>query len=224
MQSKATLIYLALTSLSVSQVLAQQSSFFISPHVATQGLGLELKFAPQPGLNFRAGASVLNFDFNTNYTVRAEPADAKVDVDIANAHLMFDAHPFVKSESFARKFLLTAGAGYFWRDGGKAIATYNGDYYYEGYTIPNDMIGELYGEVHWNKIAPYFGLGFENPLPRKRVNLGFALGAYYTGKPNAEVTGTKFLEDSENDEAEFREQVSRLRFLPVLQINLNIGL
>lgn len=224
MLSKATLVYLAITSITVSQVLAQHTSFFISPHVSTQGLGLEFKFVPQPGLNLRAGASVLKFDFNTNYTVRAEPTDAKVDVNLANAHLMFDVHPFVKSESFARKFLLTAGAAYFWEDGGNALATYNGDYDYEGYTIPNEMIGELYGEVHWKNVAPYFGLGFENPLPKKRINVGFALGAYYIGKPDVEVTGTKFLEETESDEAEFREHVSKLRFLPVLQINLNIGL
>jgi len=224
MLSKASLVYLALTSLSASQVFAQQSSLFISPHVSTQGLGLELKFAPQPGMNFRTGASILDFHFNTDYTVREQPADAAVNVDLANAHLMFDVHPFIKSNSFAQKFLLSAGAAYFWKDGGNALATYPGDYTYEVFTIPSEMVGELYGEVHWNKISPYFGLGFENPLPKKRINVGFALGAYYFGQPDVEVTGTKFLEDTESDEAEFREHVSRYRFLPVVQINLNIGL
>ncbi|MEJ5961349.1 hypothetical protein [Pedobacter immunditicola] len=224
MLSKASLVYLALTFSSVSLAFAQHSSFFISPHVATQGLGLEFKFAPQPGLNFRAGASVLKFQFNTDYTVRAQPANAEVDVDLANAHLMLDVHPFIKSDSFAQKFLLSAGAAYFWKDGGNALATYPGDYIYEGFTIPSEMVGELYGEVRGNKIAPYFGLGFENPLPKKRVNIGFALGAYYIGKPDVDVTGTKFLEDTESDEAEFRDNVSRFRFLPVLQINLNFAL
>lgn len=224
MLSKANLVYLALTSLSISQALAQHSSFYISPHVATQGLGLELKFAANPGLNIRAGASVLDFSFSTKYTVREQPADAEVDVDLANAHLMLDVHPFIKSNSFAQKFLLSAGAAYFWKDGGNALATYPGDYIYEDFSIPSEMVGELNGVVHWKKITPYFGLGFENPLPKKRVNLGFALGAYYIGKPDVEVTGTKFLEDTENDEAEFRDHVSRYRFLPVLQINLNIGL
>ena len=223
MLSKASLIYLALTSLSVSQVFAQHSSFFISPHVSTQGLGLEFKFAPQPGFNLRSGASVLDFSFNTRYTMRSAPANAKVEVDLANAHLLFDVHPFIKSNSFAQKFLLSAGAAYFWKDGGNALATYSGDYIFEDYTVPSDMIGELSGVVRWKKIAPYFGMGFENPLPKRRVNIGFALGAYYIGKPDVEVTGTKFLEDAESDEVEFREHVSRYPFLPVLQINLNIG-
>jgi hypothetical protein len=224
MLRKLFLCCLSLFLFSVTQVIAQRSQFYISPHGGTQGLGLDFKFAPRAGFNLRAGASVLPFHFNTSYTVRSEPADAEVDVDFHNAHFFFDVHPFIKSDAFAQKFLLTAGAAYFWKAEGNAVATYSGDYTYEGYTVPEEMIGELYGSVRWNKLTPFFGFGFENPFPKKRVNIGFALGAYYMGKPEVEVTGTKFLMDAESDEAEFRENVSRFQFLPVLQINLNIAL
>ena len=224
MNCKTALTGLSFSILFLSQVKAQQSQFFISPHVSTQGLGMELKYAPGPGLNLRSGVSFLSFDFNTSYNVRSYPADAEVDVNMRNAHLMFDVHPFVKSNSFAQKLLLTAGAGYFWKVEGNALAVYHGDVEMEGFSVPGEEVGELYGTVRWQKFAPYMGFGFENPFPKRRVNFGLAVGAYYMGKPEVEVTGTKFLTDTESDEAEFRDNVSSYRFLPVIQLNLNIGL
>ena len=201
-----------------------QNQFYVSPHVSTQGLGAEFKYSPQPAFNIRAGISALSLNFNTDYTVRSEPADLEVDVDMANAHLLFDWHPFVKSDGFGRKFLLTAGAAYFWKDQGDGVARYKGTYDYQGVPIPSGEVGELYGTAKWNSLAPYLGFGFENPTPKKRVNVGFALGAYYMGDPKVTVTGTKFLEDTSEDEREFRENISRFKFLPVLQVNLNIRL
>lgn len=206
-----------------AQAQAQQN-LYISGHLSTQGPGLELKYSPQPGINLRTGLSMLSLHFNTSYTVRNEPADTEVDVDLANAHLLFDWHPFIASESFSRKLLLTAGAAYFWKDRGEALAKYRGAYVENGIEIPEGEVGELYGTVQWKKFAPYLGIGFENPAPKKRVNVGFAIGTYYMGKPDVEVTGTKFLSDTENDEREFRETVAHYRWLPVVQVNLNVRL
>ncbi|WP_432712527.1 hypothetical protein [Pedobacter sp.] len=221
---RSLLLLLLCGLLCTNVAFAQHTQFYFSPHAATQGFGAELKFVPQPGLNIRGGASLLHLKFNTSYTVREEPADARVKVDLANLHLMFDVHPFISSTTFARKFLLTAGMAYFWEDEGNAIARYKGTYHYEGLEMAAEEVGELYGNVAWKKAAPFLGFGFENPHPRNKVNIGFALGAYYMGKPEVTVTGTKYLTDTESDEAEFRENVSNFRFLPVLQLNLNIAL
>lgn len=201
-----------------------KTPFYVSPHLSTQGFGIDLKVTPQPAFNIHAGASFLPVKFNSTYTVRSEPANADVKVDLANAHLIFDWHPFIKSASFAQKLLLSAGAAYFWKDKGDATVTYSGTYDYQGVPIPSGEVGELYGTVEWKKIAPYFGIGIENPLPKHRVNVGFALGAYYMGKPTATVTGTKYLSDTKSDEEEFRKNVSNYRVLPVVQVNLNVRL
>ena len=207
----------------LSSVKAQQK-VYLSAHLSTQGPGLELKYVPQPGFNLRAGASMLHIAFNTSYTVQSRPADAEVDVDLANAHFMVDWHPFIKSESFSSKILFTAGAGYFWKSRGDAVVTYDGTFQYDEVEIPANEVGELYGSIQWNKFAPYLGIGFENPRPKNRVNVGFAIGTYYMGEPTVEVTGTKYLTDTESDEQELRENVSPYQFLPVVQVNLNIRL
>jgi hypothetical protein len=201
-----------------------QQNVYLSAHLSTQGPGLEVKYVPQPGFNLRAGASMLPVSFSTSYTVRSRPADAEVDVDLANAHFMVDWHPFIKSDSFSNKILLTTGAGYFWKSRGDAVVTYDGTFQYDDVEIPANEVGELYGSIQWNKFAPYLGIGFENPRPKKRVNVGFAIGTYYMGEPDVEVTGTKYLTDTESDEQELRENVSPYQFLPVVQVNLNFRL
>lgn len=207
----------------LSPVKAQQN-VYLSAHLSTQGPGLEVKYVPQPGFNLRAGASMLPLAFNTSYTVQSRPADAAVDVEIANAHLLVDWHPFIKSDSFSSKILLSTGAAYFWKSRGDAVVTYDGPFDFNDVEIPANEVGELYGSIQWNKVAPYFGFGFENPRPKNRVNVGFAIGTYYMGEPTVEVTGTKYLTDTESDEQELRENVSPYQFLPVVQVNLNFRL
>ncbi|MBG6236154.1 hypothetical protein IWX76_002735 [Pedobacter sp. CAN_A7] len=211
------------TILGLSSVKAQQN-VYLSAHLSTQGPGLEVKYVPQPGFNLRAGASMLPLAFNTSYTVQSRPADAAVEVDVANAHFLVDWHPFIKSDSFSSKILLSTGVAYFWKSRGDAVVIYDGTFEFNDVEIPANEVGELYGSIQWNKFAPYVGLGFENPRPKKRVNVGFAIGTYYMGEPTVEVTGTKYLTDTESDEQELRENVSPYQFLPVVQVNLNFRL
>jgi hypothetical protein len=224
MNRRMTLAGLFLALFTFADAIAQKSRVHISPNISTQGPGIDFKYALLPGFNIRTGASSLSFDFDTKYTVNELPADAHVNVDLGNAHLLLDVHPFISTASFAQKFLITAGAAYFWKDQGDAMAVYNGNIQIQDLSVPGVALGELYGLVKWKKVTPYMGIGFENPLPKHRLNMGFAIGAYYMGKPEVTVTGTKFLTDTAEEERQFRENVSDYRFLPVLQLTLNIGI
>jgi len=210
------------TNMSIDSALRNQ--FYISAHAGTQGLGLNLKFAPVPAFKIRAGASILPIEISSVYSVRKQPTNLDLNAKFSNAHLMFDWHPFINENSFSRKVIVTAGAGYFWEAQGDAVVTYNGVYNYGDIQIPSDDLGQLIGNVTWNQIAPYAGIGFENPFPAKRVNVGFAVGAYYMGKPDATLTGTKFLSANQSNEAQFEKNMSGYKLLPVIQVNLNIRL
>jgi len=203
---------------------AARSKFYISAHVATQGVGLELKYAPVAAFNVRVGASMLPFKTTGVYSVRSEPTDISLKAEFSNAHAMFDWHPFLKEPSFSRKIIVTAGAAYFWKDRGDAVVSYRGTYNYGDIPISSEELGQLYGSVRWNKVAPYLGFGFENAFPSKKFNVGFAIGTYYMGKPDVTLTGTKFLVRNNSNEAQFRENMSYYQFLPVLQVNFNFSL
>jgi hypothetical protein len=197
---------------------------YISAHVSTQGLGLELKLSPKPEYNIRVGASILPFEFNTVYTVSSQPTDVDMKADFANAHLMFDWHPFLNENSLSRKVVITAGAAYFWKAQGDAVVSYRGVYNYGDIQIPSEDLGQLFGTVKWNKVAPYLGFGFENAFPSRKFNIGFAVGAYYMGAPDVSLTGTKFLVRNNANEAQFRDNMSYYQVMPVVQINLNFAL
>jgi hypothetical protein len=197
---------------------------YLSAHASTQGLGLEFKISPKPEYNIRVGASILPFQHSAVYSVRSEPTDLDLKVDLKNAHLMFDWHPFLKETGFSRKVIATVGAAYFWEAKGDAVVSYRGTYSYGDIQIPSEDLGQLMGTVEWNKVAPYLGIGFENALPTKKFNVGFAVGTYYMGAPDVTLTGTKFLTKNQSNEEQFRKNMSYYQFLPVVQINLNFAL
>ena len=67
---------------------ASRSKVTLSATIATQGVGLDVKFAPTPQFAVRVGASILPISGGGVYKVRSEPTDVDFDVKFANAHLM----------------------------------------------------------------------------------------------------------------------------------------
>lgn len=233
MKKTITILSLTLLLASFTRVNAQsaattdstnRSKVTLSATIATQGVGLDVKFAPIPQFAVRVGASILPIKGGGVYKVRSEPTDVDFDVKFANAHLMFDWHPFLKETGLSRKVVVTAGAGYFWEAKGDVVVSYRGTYKYGDILIPSSDLGQLYGSVEWNKVAPYLGFGFENVFPSKKFNVGFAVGTYYLGKPDAKLTGTNYLSQNSSNQQQLQKNMSYYRFMPVLQVNLNFGL
>jgi hypothetical protein len=226
MKQKFTLFLLCVFLLMGLQVNAQSvfSKSFVSGHLSTQGIGLEYKFSPEPAYNVRIGASILPFKYSAIYSARDERTNLDLDVNLGNIHTMFDWHPFFEETNFAQKLVATVGAAYFWQAKGNAVVSYRGTYNYGDIEIPSDELGQLYGSVEWNKVAPYLGIGIENPLPTKNFNIGFAIGTYYMGSPDVTLTGTKYLSKNQSNEEQFRKNMSSYRFLPVVQINFNYAI
>jgi hypothetical protein len=233
MKKTITILSLSLLLAFVTRVNAQsyvttdsttRSKVTLSATIATQGVGLDVKFAPIPQFAVRVGASILPIKGGGVYKVRNEPTDVDFDVKFANAHLMFDWHPFLKETGLSRKVVVTAGAGYFWEAKGDVVVSYRGTYKYGDILIPSSDLGQLYGSVEWKKVAPYLGFGFENVFPSKKFNVGFAVGTYYLGEPDATLTGTNYLSQNSSNQQQLQKNMSYYRFMPVLQVNLNFGL
>ena len=202
----------------------RRSKIYLMLTAGTQGFGGDIKVAPTPAFNVRAGVSILPLKLNRPYPFNGQPTDVDFDGDFANGHLMFDWHPFLNGYKVSRKVIVTAGAGYFWKNNATAVISYRGNKQYGDIVVPSSDLGSLIGEVKWNKVAPYLGFGFENAFPNNRMSLGFAVGMYYMGKPDASLTGTKLLADNANNSEQFQKNMNFYRFLPVVQINFNFGL
>lgn len=237
MNVKLTFLTLIILACSVNQASAQRNSSRFSdiqsadyPYVtlsatlSTQGVGADVKVSVNPLFGVRTGVSILPFDWQTIYTGRTEPTDLKLDADFANVHVMLDYHPITNRDNLTDQIIVTAGAAYWWKDKGSAVISYKGNYRYGDIQIPSENLGQLTGDVQWKKVTPYLGIGLENVLSSDKINLGFAIGTYYMGEPSATLTGTKMLAANTSNSEQFQKNMSFYRFLPVIQVNLNIGL
>ena len=195
----------------------------VSATVGTQGFGLDVKHSPTPEYGLRAGFSILPISVGFGFTAQSTPSDVDVDADLQNAHLIFDWHPFAKADGF-RKFMVSGGAGYFWKSRGTAVITPNETYSYGDIIIPPGEAGNLTGTIKWAKLAPYAGIGFESAVPKSNFNFNFTLGAYYMGRPETSLTGTGLVSVDEANERQLSENLKDYRFLPVIQLGINYTL
>ncbi|HEY0177187.1 MAG TPA: hypothetical protein VGC08_12465 [Pedobacter sp.] len=221
MKTKICLMAMLLMAIVSLNVNAQRTA--ISATAGTQGLGLELKYSPVPEYGIHGGFSILPVNTSFAFTAKSTPSNVDLKADFQNAHLMFDWHPFQHAEGI-RKFMLSAGGGYFWKNTGTAVITSSETYKYGDIVIGPGDAGQLNGKVKWQRISPYAGIGFESAIPDTKFNLGFVLGLYYLGKPETSLTGTKLVSVDDANQEQFRKNLTDYRFLPVIQLNLNYSL
>ncbi len=196
---------------------ADSGGLAISGKAGTLGLGGELGTAITSGVNARVGVNALSFD----YEGEAEDVEYDVGVDLLSFPALLDWHPF------SGPFRISAGALLNRNEIDlRARPTTReeiGDREYE----PAE-IGTLSGDVDFDDIAPYLGIGWGNPLDRDR-RWGFFcdFGVVYMGSPHVTLSanGTlasdpTFQADLAREEDDIKDKVNRYRFYPVISIGL----
>jgi hypothetical protein len=196
------------------------SGWAVDVKVGSLGIGADVSRSIIPRvLNFRTGASFFNYSADFDEKGITYGADLK----LGAVPIAIDVFPF--------KNWLRLGGGVIInlnevKGTGKAK---------EGTTDTIDIgdgsyslsaLGQVNGKVKFNRVAPYFGLGFNNPI-KTNGHLGFFvdLGMMYHGSPTAAITTTnsfpglqeninKQLQDTNKDLKDFK-------FFPVIQMGLS---
>jgi uncharacterized protein (DUF2062 family) len=79
----------------------------------------------------------------------------------------------------------------------------------------------LNAELTFNKVAPYIGIGFDNPLAgAPGLGFTFDLGTFFQGGPKASMTATKLLTPSASQSGILEDDLKALKFYPVLSFGL----
>jgi hypothetical protein len=88
-------------------------------------------------------------------------------------------------------------------------------------------LGQVEGKVKFNRTAPFFGLGFNNPI-KKEGHLGFFadLGFMYHGDPTASLTATKPLtsrmqQDLDKQILKTNNDIKDFNLFPIIQLGLS---
>jgi hypothetical protein len=195
------------------------SGWAVVGKVGTVGIGADVHRAIVPHiLNLRVGASF--FRYSTGFTDKGVDYAGKL--KLGAVPVVLDVYPF--------KNWFRLGGGLFVnlnRVEGTGKPNQQGQITINGRSYPVAQIGQLDGTVKFNRVAPYFGLGFGNPIKQNK-HWGFYvdLGAIYHGHPGAMLSTTnttvpQLQIDLKQQEVRFENDVKGYTFFPIIQFGVS---
>lgn len=189
----------------------------IAARTGTLGLGGDLMVNILSDLNLRLGIGAFSFSHDDDFS----DIDYDFDLDLLTYPITLDWHPF---------------EGDFHISGGIVInkTEVSLDSTYSGSVVINDTrytaaeVGVLSGDLTFDDIAPYVGIGWGNAFGKDR-RWGFVtdLGVAFIGSPDVKLstTGTlattgSFLADLAAEEDDLQNDVDDFKIYPVFSANL----
>lgn len=191
--------------------------FAIGAKVSTLGLGAELTTRIIPVINLRFGVNgfPLSFDQSTS------DIDYDVDYDLFSVSAILDWHPF-KGD-----FRISGGVLYNRNE--IDIVSKSASVYPIGDTrYTSDQVKQVNGNISFNEIAPYFGIGFGNAVEKEKGwGFVFDAGIVFQGEPDIELTATgpvtsdlHFRINLENEEEDIDDDIEGLKYYPVVSFGI----
>jgi hypothetical protein len=152
----------------------------VGPHVSTLGPGADVSVRLSDWLVLRGEGNY--FTFSRDATHSGVPYN--VDVDLASAGGALDMHPFGTS------FMLSAGA--FWNGNQADLrSTPTSNVTIGNMSFTPSQVGTLSGELRYNKVAPFVGLGYDSAhYTEGPFSFTFRLGLYYMGDARVSLTSS----------------------------------
>ena len=191
--------------------------WFVGPSVSTLGLGLEGGVRLNEFAGLRAGGNWFGIDFDDSY----DDVDYEVDLELNSLGLVVDLHPFRGG------FRISAGARLNLNEA-DLIGRLNEPVTIGGTTYAPAEVGTLRGDVEFERLAPYVGIGYGGRLWNDQVEVAFDLGAMYHGSPDVDLRGEEgtlagtpaFEADVEEEERAIEDDLEDYRFYPVVGLSV----
>lgn len=191
--------------------------FAVAAKGGTLGLGGEVTAALATDINARVGINGLDFDLDDE---EIEDVTYKTRGDLSSMSALLDWH------IFDDPFHLTAGLismdNEMRIDATPSQPVEIGDKTY----LPSE-IGTLTGKAKIDGIAPYFGIGWGNPMQsRRRWGFTFDMGIAFTDAPEVSLSatgaGSNLPENLEIERRKIEDDLDPIRFYPVISLGLFI--
>jgi hypothetical protein len=194
-----------------------KSGCALDAKVGTLGIGADLSCSLVPRiLNFRAGASF--FSYSTDFDEKGINYRGKL--RLGAVPIALDIFPFKNWFRLGGGLIINLN-----EVSGTAVSNQGsvtiGDHRYN-----LQDFGQLSGKAKFNRAAPYFGIGFNNPVKRKGHWGFFAdLGVMYHGRPSIALTAahvTPQLQVDLNKEIQqVNDDVKKFTIFPVVQLGVS---
>lgn len=198
-----------------SSIAAQAQSFAIVPQAGLAGGGATVQWGFTPYLAISAGYTALNASLRD---VKTSDANYAADISLRNPQLMVNWAPF------GGHFRVSAGA-----------MLQNSRYDLTATEIQNTS--SLLTSVSFRgsypvSVAPALSVGWETPFLQRGLGYHLSAGAYYAGQPELSsssscatgVPSGACTAATASERRKVEDELSRYRFLPILQAGLILRL
>ena len=218
MRTVTALAIAATAAFSASTAAAQDQRIgvFVAPQISTLGLGAEVGYQVNDYVAIRGGANA----FNISRSFKVDNVDYDGDVKLKSFGAMADVFPF------GGGFRVTGGLRLNYNEGELTGTPMGGNYTINGRSYSAADVGQLEGEVTFNRVAPYLGIGWMGSVFSPNLYVGADLGVMFQGKPkvklgatNSSIAGT-FATDIEAERRKVEDDLKDFRFYPVLAVSV----
>ena len=152
----------------------------IGAKVGTLGLGAEYTMKYNDKIDARFGINGYNYDSSGTKS----GIDYNIDLELQTITAIADYHPYSSGFRISGGLVLNNNKLDF---KGKPTGT---SYNINGTIYNTGQVGSLDGEVDFNNIAPYIGIGYSNATKSQGWSFTADIGAMYQGSPNANLSVT----------------------------------
>lgn len=198
------------------------SGFAIVPKAGTLGLGVDGVVEIIPHLNGRVGIGDLGIDVE----VSSDRIDYDGDVNLGGIPLLLDWYPAKNGFRVTGGLVINNNEIDLDAEGLDSDRTVRiGD---REFTVSD--VGDLEGEVEFNDIAPYIGIGFGNPVkPGRQWGFTVDIGIMFQGAGDVSIEATNasqaaldlgLNEQLEREEDDIQDEVDNFQVYPILQIGV----
>lgn len=194
-----------------------RSGFTLGPDVSTLGVGAQAGLRFNDFLGARLGGNWFEHDFDRSY----DDVDYDVDLELGSIGTVLDVYPF------GGGFRLSGGVRLNFNQADLSGSP-NGSFEIGDTTYAADEIGSLDGDVDFNTLSPYLGLGYAATLLDGALELAFDAGAMYHGRPDVDLSASggslsddpALQADLAEERAAIEDDLDGFRFYPVVGVSL----
>ncbi|WP_114395228.1 hypothetical protein [Oleisolibacter albus] len=189
----------------------------IGASASTNGLGLDAGVTITPLLGLRLDGAA----FSLSHSFDVDEIDYDGDVTLRSVGAVLDLYPFPLSG-----FRLSAGARLNWNTV-DVTATPTGPERIGGRTYSPAEIGRLDGDIEFDTLAPYAGIGWTGGFFGTGLEFIADLGVLFQGAPKVDLRGTggaaanpDFAADVERERQELEDEMEDFKYYPVVKVGL----
>jgi hypothetical protein len=196
-----------------------RSDLAVTGKIGTLGLGAELDLGLTDSLGARIGLNAFTYKYNaTSSTVNYD-----FNLQMQTVSALADWYPFEGS------FRTSAGVMYNNNKVSLGGLPTGGTYTINGNPYSSNAISSLQGDMSFNKVAPYIGIGWGNPAAKNK-GWGFTsdIGVLFQGSPKTSLTvtctGTGLCPTANDIAAEntkLQNDLSNFKWWPVVSVGIS---